>query len=462
MMELQNSDSPISLSHKPKSKYYKWCFAPQCKNTSVRDPDLVFFLMPGDRDGRKKWFSAARRASEPTKSNYFCCQKHSDLESDMENFVGFRLFGGNLALKKGVVPNKFECQPDCTLQSLDLNKTAYKKVNEQKDLQEILQNDAGSPSAQAASTGLSIATGHHHQSAMDDQEDIENNDQNDHESPTNVESVDLTISNTGNAWDLRIRAFREGSLRLGIKSIDHSSNKRSLVRSDGSKSYVPSTNCTSSPEKCPSQNEKDMKFAASNFTRYLISGNPKKYFGIPEECMPWVMNLLKKHSKQNIPRSCTYFIAFDLMKTLIRQPSTLEVKKNLPIPFGSYYSNVYTLIDAFEIQIKEPTNPVHQSLTWSEYKKCNTWKWIILCTPDGKFIFVSKAYGGRVSDMLLLEDSGDMDILPESCTVMADRGFKSLESLPSVYEAVQPTKEEVLETRRVAAFRIHVERLVRS
>ncbi|KAJ8674902.1 hypothetical protein QAD02_019542 [Eretmocerus hayati] len=290
------------------------------------------------------------------------------------------------------------------------------------------------------------------------------------------------------------------------KSVDQSSKDSSLVvRSDGSKSYVPSTSCTSSPEKCPSQREKDsMKFAALNMTRYLLSKNPRKYLGIPEECMPWLMNLLKRHSsfsEVNIQLALMKMRMDDgyerladqfgistsqasrifhkvvptlsyLVRTFIRQPPKHEVQMNLPIPFRANYSNVYALIDAFEIQIRKPTNPVHQSLTWSDYKGCNTWKWIILCTPDGKTIFISKAYGGRISDMLLFEDCGVMDILPEGCTVMADRGFKSIEGVlqrkniklvrpPSVFEATQPTKEEVLETRRIAALRIHVERLIR-
>ncbi|KAJ8677668.1 hypothetical protein QAD02_013455 [Eretmocerus hayati] len=164
--------------------------------------------------------------------------------------------------------------------------------------------------------------------------------------------------------------------------------------------------------------------------------------------MPWLINSLKKHtgfSEENI-NSTLMKIRMDdnyerlgdelgvstsqasrifhkvlpalshLIRSSIRQPSKEEVQRNPPIPFRAHYGNVYALIDAFEIQINKPSNPVHQSLTWSNYKACNTWEWVILCTTYGKTVFVSKVYGGRVSNTLLFESCGVMDILPTGCS----------------------------------------------
>ncbi|KAJ8941372.1 hypothetical protein NQ318_000838 [Aromia moschata] len=122
-----------------------------------------------------------------------------------------------------------------------------------------------------------------------------------------------------------------------------------------------------------------------------------------------------------------------------------------------------------KIQIEKPSDSVKQALTWSEYKKCNTLKYLISSTPDGFTNFISRGYGGRISDSLLVEDSGYLEIVPAGCGVMADRGFKGIGKLlherncqlvrpPSVSSAEKPTKAEVLETKRIASLRIHIER----
>lgn len=99
-------------------------------------------------------------------------------------------------------------------------------------------------------------------------------------------------------------------------------------------------------------------------------------------------------------------------------------------------------------------------------------KYLICVTPDGLQIFISKGYGGRVSDILLFSDCGIMDILPENSMLMVDRGFKGIDTIlnqknielvrpPSVSENFKPTKQEVILTKRIASIRIHVERSVR-
>jgi len=67
----------------------------------------------------------------------------------------------------------------------------------------------------------------------------------------------------------------------------------------------------------------------------------------------------------------------NVLNTFIYFSDKESVKRVLPIPFRTNYSNVMAIIDAFEIQIEKPSNPVHQALTWSEYKKNNTIKYTI-------------------------------------------------------------------------------------
>uniref|UniRef100_A0ABD2VV31 DDE Tnp4 domain-containing protein n=1 Tax=Trichogramma kaykai TaxID=54128 RepID=A0ABD2VV31_9HYME len=109
--------------------------------------------------------------------------------------------------------------------------------------------------------------------------------------------------------------------------------------------------------------------------------------------------------------------------------------------------------NAFEIRILKPTDPVHQSLTWSEYKKCNTSKYLVAVTCDGMIAYISQGYSGRISDVLLFEKCGITQILPEGCGILADRGYKQIDKIlnqfkcklirpPSVSSTVKPSKSE--------------------
>lgn len=160
-----------------------------------------------------------------------------------------------------------------------------------------------------------------------------------------------------------------------------------------------------------------------------------------------------------------------VLQTLMYCPDKNSLKKVL-IQFRLNFNNVVGIIDCFEIQIEKPSNALHQALTWSEYKKCNTLKYLICITPDGLIIFISQGYGGRISDVELFEKSGIMDVLPERCALMAERGFKQIQTIlhkkhiklvrpPSVSTQQKSTKEEVLLTKRIASLRIRVERVIR-
>ncbi|XP_018307565.1 uncharacterized protein [Mycetomoellerius zeteki] len=246
-----------------------------------------------------------------------------------------------------------------------------------------------------------------------------------------------------------------------------------------------------------------MKAAALNITRYFISMNAKKYIGIDNEWL-WIIDLLHSSTKCNIndiqltlmkirindtfsrlgdqfglstSQASKVFnetvkpLAYYL-KTLVYCPDPSSIKKNLPVAFRAYYSHVCAIIDAFEIEIEKPSDSVQQALIWSEYKKCNTLKYLIACAPDGFIIFISSGYGGRISDTLLFQESKIMHILPEKCGIMADRGFKQIQTIlnqnkcellrpPSISTSTKPTRQEVLKTKSIASLRIHIERVIR-
>lgn len=268
-----------------------------------------------------------------------------------------------------------------------------------------------------------------------------------------------------------------------------------------SSSTVPTT--SSSEVEVPDDKEKE-KMQALSLTHALIEKAPKYYLGVPASWSQHLLNLLSEKTrlskdhifltlmkiKLNDPfirlghmfgmstSNASKVFAKSLIEierclaTLIFWPSDKKIKYFLPIPFRARYHNIQSIIDCLEIEIEKPTAPIKQSLTWSEYKKCNTLKYLISSTPDGFINFVSKGYGGRITDSLLVRSSGYLTVVPEGSGVMADRGFKDIGKdlherncylirPPSVSSSVKPTKAEVIESKRIASLRIHIERVIR-
>ena len=94
-------------------------------------------------------------------------------------------------------------------------------------------------------------------------------------------------------------------------------------------------------------------------------------------------------------------------------------------------------------------------------------KYLVSATPAGFISFVSRGYGGRVTDRNIVIDSGFLSVAPVSSKVLADRGFKNLGNHgidfivpPSKNRNRTFTKAEVLKTRQIASLRIQIERVI--
>ena len=104
------------------------------------------------------------------------------------------------------------------------------------------------------------------------------------------------------------------------------------------------------------------------------------------------------------------------------------------------------------------------------YKHHNTVKFLRGITPQGVISYISKAWGGRTSDKFLTENCDFHNNLVPGDIVMADRGFDIEESVASYCAKVkipsftkgkrQLTSLDVEQSRRIAAVRIHVERVI--
>lgn len=133
----------------------------------------------------------------------------------------------------------------------------------------------------------------------------------------------------------------------------------------------------------------------------------------------------------------------------------------MPIIFRSRYAAIESIIDCLEIEVENSTDPVKKSLTWSEYKECNTVKFLVSCTPNGIVNFISPGVGGRTSDAETVSQSEYLDSLKPVAAVLVDRGSKHIENLViekdctlirslTVNSEKQLSHDEVIATKRNA------------
>ena len=147
--------------------------------------------------------------------------------------------------------------------------------------------------------------------------------------------------------------------------------------------------------------------------------------------------------------------------------------KTLPNVFRQYFPRLTHIIDCTEIFIDRPKNLKARAQVYPHYKKHSTSKFFIACTPLRAVSFVSKAWGGRVSDVELVKNSGFI-----SCQyhhpgdqILADRGFTLVDEFAAGcgVELITPsfcrgkkqlTAKEVEMSRQISSIRIRIERII--
>ncbi|XP_065189641.1 uncharacterized protein LOC135820253 [Sycon ciliatum] len=151
-------------------------------------------------------------------------------------------------------------------------------------------------------------------------------------------------------------------------------------------------------------------------------------------------------------------------------PSRAQIDAAMPQKFRDLYPTTRTIIDCTEFSIQIPSDPDTQRVTWSTYKNRNTFKALVCITPSGAISFISSLYGGSVSDREITKTCGVLDLLDKGDSVMADKGFTIKELCeergayvnipPFIKNGQQLTEKELVQTRRVASLRVHVERAI--
>ncbi len=167
---------------------------------------------------------------------------------------------------------------------------------------------------------------------------------------------------------------------------------------------------------------------------------------------------------------CLLDITSRELNRLIHWPDRGIIRRTLPECFKKQYCRTTCIIDCSEVFIERPTSLFARAQTYSNYKSHNTVKFLVAISPTGAVIFVSKCWGGRVSDRHLTAHSGFLDRLQYGDLVLADRGFDIAEdfALHGAALAIPPftkgkgqlSQTEVETSRALSRVRIHVERAI--
>jgi hypothetical protein len=134
------------------------------------------------------------------------------------------------------------------------------------------------------------------------------------------------------------------------------------------------------------------------------------------------------------------------------------------------YRGLRCTLDCTEIFIEKPRDFHAQALTWSDYKKHNTAKFLVAIAPNGSISYISEAWGGRTTDRHIVRETGFLDKIDAGDIILADRGFTIREDVLLRHASLQippPSKgkdqmaaSDVAKTKEIANARIHVERAI--
>ena len=94
------------------------------------------------------------------------------------------------------------------------------------------------------------------------------------------------------------------------------------------------------------------------------------------------------------------------LKPLIKWPGREELYKTMPLDFKAHFKKCAVIIDCFEVFCERPKPLKARAQTYSKYKHHNTVKFLIGIAPQGVITFISKGWGGRVSDQHLTVKCG--------------------------------------------------------
>ena len=160
------------------------------------------------------------------------------------------------------------------------------------------------------------------------------------------------------------------------------------------------------------------------------------------------------------------------MKNFVAWLNRETIRARLPKDFN-HFPRARAIIDCSEVECAVPNDPTVRVKLWSNYKQRHTMKYLVACAPSGEVTFISKMFGGRVTDTEITTKSGFLSLVQHMDDILADKGFPQIETdilqaggilvMPPFKQdkkGFQFTDAENLRAYRIARVRIHVERCI--
>ncbi|XP_011297819.1 uncharacterized protein [Fopius arisanus] len=99
----------MSEERQNRQKSYKYCFVPNCRNTTTSTPNKTFICVPKKEEIRKLWCIASGYNGKLRLSSAIC-EDHFKLDEDLDNYMEWKMTKCRKRLKEGVYPRFFSCQ----------------------------------------------------------------------------------------------------------------------------------------------------------------------------------------------------------------------------------------------------------------------------------------------------------------------------------------------------------------
>jgi len=104
-------------------------------------------------------------------------------------------------------------------------------------------------------------------------------------------------------------------------------------------------------------------------------------------------------------------------------PEKEKIIRNMPKVIKQTYRKCRVIIDCCKIFIERPGNFTARAMSWFNYKSHNTVKVLIAVSTVGWVTSVSRTFGGKVLDKVIIQQSVFLQLLEHGDLVLADSDF---------------------------------------
>ena len=148
-------------------------------------------------------------------------------------------------------------------------------------------------------------------------------------------------------------------------------------------------------------------------------------------------------------------------------PSRESLNESLPPVFKSF-KNMRCLVDCTKFYCQTPRDCARQGFMWSSDKHHTIFKALIAVRPNASSCFTSDLYEGNIDEVTNSEKCGILNYIEPGDLLLVEKGFtiqhllhqkQATIKIPAFFgNRARLSKEEEMDTKRIAKARIHIER----